>query len=139
MPRRPEVLYDGAGEFDDRAATTCARPCPSCSGPCSFDPFAVVRRGTAIGWATSPSLAALQQLVLDAIELTTSEFDGKRVLRSAHDRQCSPWVAPLSCPACGQRCLAVVSYGETQPARWMLVFDGLVPLTAPTAEPMIDT
>ena len=93
-------------------------------GPVEFDPVSVVSIGRSIAWATSEAVVSLQDHVLAALTFTVDEFDGRRTVRSLDG--CSPYVDLLTCPSCERTLLAVVSYGEVQPARWRLVVDGLI-------------
>ncbi len=120
------IVYDGAAELDQITVEAVDQPCPSCGASCRFDPVAVASDGTAIGWATSPEIAALQECVVGAVPLLVGEFDGRRTLRSRIDRGCVPSVGSLECTGCSAELLAVVSYGEVQPARWWLVVEGVV-------------
>lgn len=136
MERTSEVVHDGMDGLDEIGIIPVERACPACGSPCPFDAAAVARSGTAIGWATSPEVTAWQAHVLAWLPLDAGEVDGRRTLGSARDPHCWPSVAPVTCPSCAARPLAVVSYGEVQPARWWLVVDGLVPApTGPTYEP----
>lgn len=118
-------MYDGMDDLPF-IHTMAAAPCPVCAAECQVDPAAVALHGTGIGWVSSPAVVALQDAVLAQLAFDTGEFDGKRTLRSTNDRLLSPWVAPRGCDSCGAALWAVVSWGEIQPARWRLVFEGLV-------------
>ncbi len=125
MSEGPVEIYDGMDDLHD-IHTVVSASCPSCGGACAIDPAAVVLEGTGIGWVSSPTVVALQDAVLAQLAFDMDEFDGKRTLSSTTDRHLSPWVAAQACGSCGAALWAVVSWGETQPARWRLVFEGLV-------------
>ena len=127
----PTVWHDGLAELDAIPETVAERPCPACGAACSFIPVRVVGAGTGISFATSAELVRLQDVVLASLPLDVGEFDGHRTVFTDYDGYCSPSVAPIECSSCGAESLAVVSYGEVQPARWRLVVDGLVPSTRP--------
>jgi hypothetical protein len=121
-----DLVHDGLEPNDSQRAPV-RRPCPACGAPCPFDALEVVHRGTDIGWATTADIEALQTHVLRWLPLVTGEFDGRRHVASALDDHCQPSAASVMCPTCTATCLAVVSYGEFQPARWWVVVEGLVP------------
>lgn len=130
MEQSGTVVYDGRAELDQTVVDPVEQPCPSCGESCRFDPVAVASGGTSIGWATSDEISALQDRVVGALPLLVGEFDGRRTLRSTHDRGCVPSAAPLDCVLCNAELLAVVSYGEVQPSRWWLVVEGVVTRTS---------
>lgn len=127
---RPEVLADGIDELDTVDVATIERPCPRCGAGCRFDPVAVVTDGEAVGWAHTTAILRLQERLLARLPFEVGAFDGHRTLQGADG--VTPHVASLRCGECGAALLAVVSWGEVQPARYRLVFDGVIAADDPS-------
>lgn len=128
-PRRPSdvaamLLYDGVEEPVELVLESVAADCPVCGAACMVDPSSVVRDGRAAGLATSPHVDQLQDVLLAGLVFDVSEFDGRRVIRGPGGTW--PHVHPVRCDACDAALVAVVSFGEVQPARYWVVFDGVL-------------
>lgn len=124
-----ELLADGTDDLDTVVVEPLDRPCPSCGVSCRFDPVAVVRDGESVGWARSPDAVRLQDRLLRSLALDVGAFDGGRTLSGM--RGVTPHVSRMRCAACLAELLVVVSHGEVQPARYWLVFEGVILASEP--------
>lgn len=114
----PVRSYDGMAEPPDLPPLPPAEArCPACGAPVAFDPRAVAQGGR-------PAGADLEAALVDTLAMTVTEWDGHRLVRSRDGL--SPLVADHDCPRCGAALLAVVATGEFQPARRVVVAEGLL-------------
>ncbi len=120
----PELLADGTDELDTVVVEPLDRPCPRCGASCRFDPVVVARDGQSVGWARSAETFRLQERLLACLPFAVGTFDGGRTLSSMGGVR--PSVGRSRCASCLTELLVVVSHGEVQPARYWLVFDGLI-------------
>ncbi|MCB1001581.1 MAG: hypothetical protein KDB40_19985 [Acidimicrobiales bacterium] len=124
-------LYDGIDELDrlggpNGEPTTVTAPCPVCDTAVVVDAVAVVERGDSAFAAAREGRIGADALasIASALGLTMGAFDGVAYLRGRHGL--TAHLLGHTCATCGSRLTAVASYGEFQPARWQLWFDGLV-------------
>jgi len=92
-------------------------PCPACGEVVAFDPRAVVQQGR-------PADAGLEAALVTGLAMTVTAWDGHRLVRSRDGL--APLVADHDCPRCAAPLLAVVAAGEFQPARRLVVAEGLL-------------
>jgi hypothetical protein len=118
------VIADGVDDLDAIVVEPFDRPCPRCGAACNIDPVAVARDGEPAGWARSTETVHLQDLLLGRLAFDVGWFDGGRTLSGIG--RVRPFVGRQRCVTCRAELLVVVSFGEVQPARYWLVFDGLV-------------
>ncbi len=124
-----KLLADGTDDLDSVVVEPLDRRCPNCGASCRFDPVAVARDGEPAGWARSPETFRLQDRLLGSLAFDVGTFDGGRTLSGM--RGVSPHVSRLRCAACLAELLVVVSHGEVQPARYWLVFEGVIMASDP--------
>lgn len=110
----------------DGEPTTVTAPCPVCGTAVGVDAVAVVERGDSAFFAASEGRIGAAELasIASVLGLTMEAFDGVEYLRGRHGL--TAHLLEHTCATCGSRLTAVASYGEFQPARWQLWFDGLV-------------
>ncbi len=119
-----EVIADGVDDLDAVIVEPFDRPCPRCGAACSIDAVSVARDGEPASWARSPETAQLQDRLLSRLAFDVGWFDGGRTLSGMGGVR--PYVGRQRCATCRAELLVVVSHGEVQPARYWLVFEGLV-------------
>ncbi len=119
-----ELIADGVDDLDAVIVEPFARACPCCGAACNIDPVAVARDGEPAGWARSPETAELQDRLLRRLAFDVGWFDRRRTLSGMGGVR--PSVGRQRCATCSAELLVVVSHGEVQPARYWLVFEGLI-------------
>ncbi|MEZ5236179.1 MAG: DUF3592 domain-containing protein [Acidimicrobiales bacterium] len=126
------VLHDGPAALE--ALSTIRVSSPRCGHVLSIDPPAIVNRGTGRLAFCAAAPADLVEDVIRAFQLGTRDFDGRTVLTGTNGL--APSFAVLRCDECGQLHLTVVSYGEFQPERFQLIFEGLAAFDD-TSQPIV--
>lgn len=115
------LLHDGPAALESLSIIRVTSP--RCGHVVSVDPVAIVTRGTGRLAFSAAAPAELVDDVMRAFQLSSRDFDGRLVLTGTNGL--APSFAVLRCEQCVQMHLTVVSYGEVQPERFQLVFEGL--------------
>jgi hypothetical protein len=107
------VVYDGLGLEDERQPPHLVVACPSCGAGITVPVAAVL--------ALDPLEAEPE--VVEAFGLTTAELGGRSY--PVAGLGLVPYGVVGACDSCRERHLAVIGYGEKQPARYMAVYHGV--------------
>lgn len=131
--QRP-LLHDGPAATDSLSVIRVTSP--RCGHSMNVDTAAIVTRGTG---RLAFSAAAPPELIDDVartFQLSSRDFDGRLVLTGTNGL--APCFAVLRCEQCVQMHLTVVSYGEVQPDRFQLVFEGIAAIDDVTPPVVLD-
>ena len=116
--RGPIVVYDGFEEPEALRGRVITPACVACRAPVVVAVDVVLGRGHELG-----AQPRWQDAVVARFGIDERWLDAFHILRTRLGL--TPYLLECSCAACGVRHVAVLGYGELQPARYLLTFDGL--------------
>lgn len=122
--RGPVVVYDGFEEPEALRGRAITPRCTSCRAPLVIAVDVVLTRAHEL--AAQPSWC---DAVVEGFELDRRWLDAFQILRTRLGL--TPFVVECDCAACAAPHVAVLGYGELQPARYVLTFEGIARVLAP--------